>query len=102
MPKSTVYMLPEGKACLRAPHSGGCSVRVAPDGRHIYTSHRTDDTIVVFAVDEGDGTLTKVQAFPCGGVTPRDINLIWPTEDGDSKRRFLQVVNQDSQNVTFF
>merc|ERR1712087_972320 len=74
---------------------GGCAIRVAPDGKTVYTSHQTDDSIVVFSVDESSGALKKVQAVPCGGVTARDMQIFW-------QDRRLVVCNQDTQNVASF
>lgn len=100
-PKSSAGMLPEGMCGSRAHHSGASAIRVSPDGSTVYASHRTDDTIVVFGVD-GNGALQKRQAVSCAGVTPRDVQLEWPTGGDAAGSRFLRVGNQDTQSIATF
>src|SRR6185437_4709358 len=44
-------------------------------GRFLYASNRTEDVLVVFAVDAASGALTQVQRIGCGGKNPRDFTL---------------------------
>src|SRR2546430_7308076 len=44
---------------------------VHPSGKFVYESNRGHNSIAVFRVDPGDGTLTRVEAFQPGGETPR-------------------------------
>ncbi|MCP2341744.1 lactonase family protein [Actinomadura rupiterrae] len=71
------------------------AVRVAPDGRHVYSTDRGDDTIAVHAVLDGGAALEPVEIVSCGGDWPRDIAL---TSDG----RLLFCANQRSHTVTSF
>ena len=87
---STVSTLPTGFT----GHSIGGTMRVAPDGRHVYASNRGHDSIAVFDVT-ADGTLTRQGIVPSGGQTPRDFTI---TPDG----RFLVVAHQDSDNLVSF
>jgi 6-phosphogluconolactonase (cycloisomerase 2 family) len=70
-------------------------LRVAPDGAHVYSTDRGDDTIAVHAVTGGGAVLEPVEVVSCGGVWPRDIAL---SPDG----RLLFCANQRSDTVTVF
>jgi 6-phosphogluconolactonase len=65
---------------------------MAPSGRFIYGSNRGHDSVAAFAVDSVSGRLTPLGQTPCGGRTPRDINL-------DPSGNFLLAANQDSDSV---
>ena len=64
-------------------------------GRFLYASNRGHDSITVYAVDSGKGTLTKVQVVATGGKTPRSFAL-------DPTGRFLLAANQDTNNIQVF
>ena len=49
----------------------GAEVAVAPSGRFVYGSNRGHDSIVIFAVDRANGTLTPVDWVSTQGRTPR-------------------------------
>jgi 6-phosphogluconolactonase len=68
------------------------AVVTAPSGRFIYGSNRGHDSVAAFAVDSVSGRLTPLGQTPCGGRTPRDINL-------DPSGNFLLAANQDSDSV---
>lgn len=99
--KASANMLPDGVQGSRAHHSGASAIRAAPDGKTVYASHRTDDTVVVFSVDSSSGVLQKKQALSCAGVTPRDMQLEWALGD-DGKQPVLRIGNQDSQSIATF
>ncbi|MCL2306510.1 MAG: lactonase family protein [Planctomycetaceae bacterium] len=65
-------------------------IELHPNGRFLYVSNRGDDSIAVFAVDQGK--LTLIQTVPSGGQTPRFFCL-------DPTARFLLACNQDSGNI---
>ena len=48
---------------------------VHPSGRFVYESNRGHNSIAVFRVDPGDGTLTLVETFLPGGETPRSFAI---------------------------
>ena len=51
---------------------GSADIHISPDGRFVYASTRLKgDGIVVFAVDEADGTLTRIGYQPTG-IHPRN------------------------------
>ena len=70
-------------------------IAVHPNGKFIYGSNRGYDSIVAFAVDGKDGTLTQIQQQPTGGKIPRHFEL---TPDG----KFLVAENQDSNTMFVF
>lgn len=79
-----------------APHANHpAAVRLAPDGRFLYASNRGDDTIAVYAVQEGGAALDLITTVPCGGTWPRDIALA-------PGGHLLFCANQRSDTVTVF
>jgi 6-phosphogluconolactonase len=69
-------------------------VRVHPDGRFLYASNRTHDSIAVFAID-ARGALQLVEIVPSGAKTPRNFAL---SPDG----RWLVCGHQDTALLTVF
>jgi 6-phosphogluconolactonase (cycloisomerase 2 family) len=79
-------------------HTGTTSaaeLAISRDGRHVYTSNRGDNTLVVFSVDPDTGLLTEAQRLPCGGVTPWSFSL-------HPGGRWLFVANEASSTVNLF
>jgi 6-phosphogluconolactonase len=74
---------------------GGAEIAVHPNGKFVYSSTRGADTIAVFAIDAGKGTLTPVERTPSGGKTPRSFAI-------DPTGAYLFAANQDSDNVVVF
>ena len=68
---------------------------VHPGGRFLYTSNRGDDSIALFRIDPGRGTLTFVERTSTGGKTPRNFAI-------DPSGTFLLAANQDSGSVVTF
>jgi 6-phosphogluconolactonase len=67
-----------------------------PSGRFLYASNRGDDnSIAVFAVDPGKGTLTLIERVATGGKTPRNFAI-------DPSGAWLLAANQDSNTVVTF
>ena len=76
------------------PHAA--AIRISPDGRFVYTSHRSDfNAIAISAFDEASVTLTLLAHTPTQGRTPRDFLL---SADG----HWLIVANQDSDSLVVF
>jgi 6-phosphogluconolactonase len=73
----------------------GAEVAVAPSGRFVYGSNRGHDSIVVFAVDRANGTLTPVDWVSTQGKTPRFFAL-------DPTATFLYAANQDTTQSSPF
>lgn len=70
-------------------------VHVSASGKFIYGSNRGHDSIVIFAIDEGTGTLTYVGHEPTQGKTPRNF-AIAPTGT------FIVAANQNSDRIVTF
>ena len=70
-------------------------IQVHPSGKFVYGSNRGHDTIVVYAVDEGKGTLKYVENRSTEGKTPRGFGI-------DPTGRWLLAGNQDSHTVKIF
>ena len=75
--------------------SSTAEIWVAPSGRFVYGSNRGHDSIVIFAVDAQDGTLTPIGWEPSGGKTPRYFGL-------DPSGSFLYAANQGSDTIVTF
>jgi 6-phosphogluconolactonase (cycloisomerase 2 family) len=63
-------------------------IAVAPNGRFVYASNRCNNSIVSFAVDRGDGTLTPMGWAPTNANSPRFFSL-------DPAAKFLYAANAD-------
>ncbi|MCX6955856.1 MAG: lactonase family protein [Verrucomicrobia bacterium] len=73
----------------------GAEVRVSPNGKFLYASNRTHDSLAVFAIDATTGKLTLREIVPSGGKTPRNFAL---SADG----AWLVCAHQDSPTLTVF
>jgi 6-phosphogluconolactonase len=67
-------------------------IRLDHNDKFLYTSNRGEDTIQVFAVDQGNGTIRLIQSFPTQGKTPRGFAL-------DPAGKHLIVGNQESNTL---
>ena len=70
-------------------------IHVHPNGRFVYGSNRGHDSIVVFAIDEKSGKLSRVENEPTGGRTPRNFNI-------DPTGRWLLAANQSTNTIVSF
>lgn len=89
--KQTVPTLPED---FKGENTTA-EIAISKDGRFLYGSNRGHDSIVQYAIDQNDGTLTFVERLSTEGGHPRHFTL---TPDGD----FLIVANRDSDNLVLF
>jgi 6-phosphogluconolactonase len=69
--------------------------RVHPNGKFVYVSCRTHDTITRFSFDEATGKLVHLGNTPSGGEIPRNFNL-------DPSGQWLLAAHQNSGNVVAF
>ena len=90
-----ISALPAGSEPDRGPNMGNAHIRCSVDGRSVYTSTRSDDSITTFAVEEGGAQLKYVQHIPSGGKCPVHFGL-------DPNCRYLWCANSGSQNVVCF
>jgi 6-phosphogluconolactonase len=70
-------------------------VQITPDGRFLYGSNRGHDSLAIFAIDPGRGTMTPVGWEPSGGRIPRNFAI-------DPTGRYLCAANQDTSNLVLF
>ena len=74
---------------------GGAAIRVSADGKFLYTSMRSDNTIRLFAFDPINESLNYIASYPTGGLTPRDFTI-------DASGKWLLVAHQDSDTISIF
>lgn len=90
-PIQTISTLPPDFTGLK----WNAEVRIHPNGRFLYGSNRTHDSIAVFAIDAATGKLTLVEIVSSGGKNPRNFAL---SPDG----RWLVCGHQETPLVTVF
>ena len=70
-------------------------IQIDHAGRFLYVSNRGANSIAVYAVDAGKGTLTLQGFVPALGQSPRNITI-------DPTGRYFFAANQSSNNVVIF
>jgi 6-phosphogluconolactonase len=75
--------------------SACAEVQISPSGEFLYGSNRGHDSIVIYAINQRDGTLTCIGHESTGGKTPRNFAV-------DPAGEFLLVANQDTNCVVTF
>jgi 6-phosphogluconolactonase len=90
-PRQTISTVPPDFTGLK----WAAEIRVHPNGRFLYGSNRTHDSLAVFAIDATSGLLSPVEIVPCGGKTPRNFTL---SPDG----KWLVCGHQDSDQLSVF
>jgi 6-phosphogluconolactonase len=76
-------------------HKEAAEIQVHPSGKFLYASNRGHDSIAVFAIDAGKGTLTLIEYAPTKGQTPRSFEIA----PGGS---VLFAANEKSDNIVVF
>jgi 6-phosphogluconolactonase len=73
------------------------SAEIATDasGKFLYASNRGPDSIAVFTIERGKGTLRLVEHISTKGKTPRNFAI-------DPSGKYLFAANQDSNNIVVF
>jgi len=89
--RQSVTVIPAGFA----GDATAAEVAIHPNGRFLYASCRGPDTLAVFSIGAGTGTLSPVETVPCGGRGPRHFSL---SPDG----RWLVCAHQDSDTLCAF
>ncbi|MGH9326552.1 MAG: lactonase family protein [Terriglobia bacterium] len=87
----TISTLPNGFK----KENTGAEIEMHPSGKFLYASNRGLDSIAVFAIDPGRGTLRLVDQVSTQGRGPRAFEL-------DPTGSFLFAANQISQNLVTF
>jgi len=90
-PLQTISTLPSGFK----GEDNSAEIEVGQSGRFLYASNRGNDSITVFAIDPGKGTLTKVQVLPTQGKIPRNFAI-------DPTGKYLVAGNQKSDQMVVF
>jgi len=83
---------------LPADYTGarsGAEIAVHPNGRFLYASLRTHNSIAVFEIDAATGKLTAAGRVPSGGEKPRAFAI-------DPTGAYLLAADQDSNHVVVF
>ncbi|MCQ2542596.1 MAG: lactonase family protein [Lachnospiraceae bacterium] len=87
----TVYNVKD----YHAAKSMSSALKFSRDKKYIISSCAGVNSVVIFKVDENDGTLSKVLELPISGIYPKDCALF-----PDSKH--LVSLNHESSTLTFF
>src|SRR5262249_11855891 len=67
-------------------------IAVHPSGKFLYASNRGAESVVLFEINEKDGTLTFVEEQNTGGKTPRHFGI-------DPSGQYMTIANQNSDNL---
>ncbi|NTW25023.1 MAG: lactonase family protein [Lentimicrobium sp.] len=89
--KQTLTTLPENFSGKNST----AEIVVDRKGKFLYVSNRGDNSIALFSINSGDGSLTPVEWFSSGGKTPRNFEI-------DPTGQWLFAANQDSDNIALF
>ena len=74
----------------------GADIHVSPDGRFLYVSNREDlNNIVIYSVDDINGTLNRIGEISSGGIHPRNFTI-------DPTGRYLLVANRHTDSIVIF
>ena len=78
-----------------AGRNSTAEIQIDQAGRFLYVSNRGANSIAVYSVDAGKGTLTLLGFVPALGQSPRNITI-------DPTGRYFFAANQTSNNVVIF
>ncbi|SDR76036.1 6-phosphogluconolactonase [Polaribacter sp. KT25b] len=76
-------------------YSKAADIHITKDGKFLYASNRGHESIVIYKVNQKDGTLKTIGFQDVLGKSPRNFSLS-PNEE------FLVVANQDTDNIISF
>ena len=88
---NTVSTLPDN---FSGP-SAAAEIALHPSGKFLYASNRGPDSIAVFSIAPGKGTLTRIELVPVNGKTPRNFAV-------DPTGSWLLAADQESDKVVIF
>lgn len=88
----TEPLLPKG---VTGANNSAAEIAVHPNGKFLYASIRGHNSIAVFAIDAGKGTLTAVDDTSTQGAIPRNFAI-------DPTGRYLFAANQEGGGVVVF
>src|SRR5580658_4319506 len=78
-----------------SPSCRAANIAYRPDGRFVYATIRTHNSVSALAVDAKTGNLSLIQNLPCAGDFPRGMGI-------DPSGHWLIIGNQKSRTVTVF
>jgi 6-phosphogluconolactonase len=87
----TISTLPDGYTA----NNSTAEIQIDKEGTWLYVSNRGHDSLALYSVDPGKGTLTLVEHIPSLGRTPRNITI-------DPSNEYLFCANQNGENVVVF
>ena len=91
-PVQTIATVADGYS---GPRVAPSNIRIHPNGKFVYSANRGDDSIAIFAIDEGTGRMNRVDVVKTGGQGPREMNI-------EPSGKFLFVCNLQSNDVVTF
>jgi 6-phosphogluconolactonase len=91
-PVQTITTIPEDYS---GPRVAPSNIRMHPNGKFVYSANRGDNSIAIFAIDEGTGRMNRVDVVKTGGQGPREMNI-------EPSGKFLFVCNLQSDDVVTF
>jgi 6-phosphogluconolactonase len=89
----TVSTLPQADRALEGLSTA--EIVVHPNGRFVYVSNRTHDTIAVLGCDASTGKLTLIENVPAEGKIPRNFSL-------DLTGKWMIVAHQETNSAAVF
>ncbi len=87
----SIPMLPAGFS----GRNDAAEIEIHPSGKFLYASNRGHDSIVAYAIDANNGTLTEIEDVPTGGKEPRHFAI-------DPTGNFLLAENQNTNTIAEF
>ncbi|MCC5941286.1 MAG: lactonase family protein [Balneolaceae bacterium] len=75
--------------------NSAADIHISPDGRFLYATNRGHNSLVIYEIDEANGTLTLIGHESTRGGHPRNFMI-------DELGEFLLVANRDDDNITVF
>ena len=88
---ASISMLPEDFT----DYTKGADIHISDDGKFIYASNRGHNSIVIYKVNQEEGSLSLVGFESVKGANPRNFSL-------SPDNKFLLVANQDTNNIISF
>lgn len=70
-------------------------IHISPDGKFLYGSNRSHESLVIFSIDQKTGQLSYVGHQNVLGKTPRNFMI-------DPTGKWVLVANQDTDNIVIF
>ena len=87
----TISTRPDGYTA----NNSTAEIQIDKEGKWLYVSNRGHDSLTLYSIDPGKGTLTLVEHIPSLGRTPRNITI-------DPSNEYLFCANQNGENVVVF